>query len=75
MATEWNFKPIPIGWVDRFPDGDYTVGRGADPRGKAEREADPTGCKPTNNTPEIAGATRLDDDVVVINETFTRLVG
>lgn len=40
MTTKWKFTPIPPGWVDRFPDGDYTVGRGADPRSKAEREAD-----------------------------------
>lgn len=33
----------PPGWLDRFPDGDYTVGRGADPRGAAEFD---TGTKP-----------------------------
>jgi hypothetical protein len=27
---------IPADFADRFPDGTYTVGRGADPRGKIE---------------------------------------
>lgn len=31
---------IPPDFTDRFPDGDYTVGRGADPRAAAERAAD-----------------------------------
>ncbi len=31
---------IPADFGERFPDGDYTVGRGADPRGAAEREAE-----------------------------------
>ena len=31
---------IPPDFVDRFPDGDYTVGRGADPRTAAEGAAD-----------------------------------
>ncbi len=31
---------IPADFAKRFPDGDYTVGRGADPRSKAERDAD-----------------------------------
>lgn len=31
---------LPADFTDRFPDGDYTVGRGADPRGKGERTAD-----------------------------------
>ena len=30
----------PSGWLDRFPDGDYTVGRGADPRGSTDRSVD-----------------------------------
>ena len=27
-------KDFPAEFLDRFPDGDYTVGRGADPRGR-----------------------------------------
>ena len=34
MSTRFSFRPIPPDFVDRFPDGDYTVGRGADPRGR-----------------------------------------
>ena len=30
-------------WLKGMPDGDYTVGRGADPRSAAERAADPEG--------------------------------
>ena len=40
MADRFNFRPIPPNFSKRFPDGDYTVGRGADPRGAAERAAD-----------------------------------
>jgi hypothetical protein len=34
---------IPADFLQRFPDGDYTIGRGADPRSAAERAADPDG--------------------------------
>ena len=34
---------LPFDYLARFPDGDYTVGRGADPRSAAERAADPDG--------------------------------
>jgi hypothetical protein len=30
---------IPADFGDRFPDGDYTVGRGADPRGRVQQQA------------------------------------
>ena len=43
MTKTYNFRPIPPNLADRFPDGDYTVGRGADPRGAAERAAQPAG--------------------------------
>ncbi len=43
MKTKWKFSKIPADFADRFPDGDYTVGRGADPRSAAERAADPDG--------------------------------
>ena len=33
MTTRLKFRAIPPGFADRFQDGDYTVGRGADPRG------------------------------------------
>lgn len=33
MADRFKFRPIPANFAARFPDGDYTVGRGADPRG------------------------------------------
>jgi hypothetical protein len=44
---------IPPDFADRFPDGDYTVGRGADPRSAAERAASAAGkvaapTKPAN---------------------------
>jgi hypothetical protein len=35
MTTRFKFRDIPPGFGDRFPDGSYTVGRGADPRGRA----------------------------------------
>ena len=40
MKKHFKFRPVPADFGDRFPDGDYTVGRGADPRGAAERAAD-----------------------------------
>jgi hypothetical protein len=39
---------IPLDFADRFPDGDYTVGRGADPRSAAERAVDAARHKPAN---------------------------
>lgn len=33
----WN---VPADFADRFPDGDYTVGRGADPRGRSAPKPD-----------------------------------
>ena len=36
MKVPYKFTAPPPGWIDRFPDGDYTVGRGADPRGKSD---------------------------------------
>jgi hypothetical protein len=35
MRKPFKLRPIPADFFDRFPDGDYTVGRGADPRGRA----------------------------------------
>lgn len=32
MKVPFKFTAPPAGWVKDFPDGDYTVGRGADPR-------------------------------------------
>lgn len=40
MKAPFKFRDIPAGFADRFPDGDYTVGRGADPRSSAERAAE-----------------------------------
>ena len=37
MMHRFKLRPIPSAFADRFPDGDYTIGRGADPRGIAER--------------------------------------
>ena len=34
MTIRMKFREVPPGFGDRFPDGDYTVGRGADPRGR-----------------------------------------
>lgn len=28
----YSFTTPKAGWIDQFPDGDYTIGRGADPR-------------------------------------------
>jgi hypothetical protein len=36
----FNPRPIPLGFGDRFPDGSYTVGRGADPRTSSGRTGD-----------------------------------
>ena len=33
MTRRLKLREIPPDFYDRFPDGDYTVGRGADPRG------------------------------------------
>ena len=33
----FKLRPIPADFVDRFPDGDFTIGRGADPRGFNDR--------------------------------------
>jgi hypothetical protein len=43
IKVPFKFHSIPPGWADQFPDGDYTIGRGADPRTAAERAADPDG--------------------------------
>lgn len=32
MTKRFNFRPVPVDFGDRFPDGVYAVGRGADPR-------------------------------------------
>ena len=34
MTKPFTIRPIPPNFGDRFPDGDYTVGPGADPRGR-----------------------------------------
>jgi hypothetical protein len=34
---------LPREFLARFPDGDYTIGRGADPRSTVERATDPDG--------------------------------
>ncbi len=39
---------LPPDYLVRFPDGDYTIGRGADPRSGAERAADPDGAIATS---------------------------
>jgi hypothetical protein len=40
MKPPFKFSVPPADFADRFPDGDYTVGRGADPRSAVERAAD-----------------------------------
>ena len=32
----FKFNDIPVDWGDHLPDGDYTIGRGADPRGETK---------------------------------------
>jgi hypothetical protein len=64
MKERLKFRPIPANFGDRFPDGDYTVGRGADPRGAAERAAEaaaapngaekPRKAKPRKRLPRVA---------------------
>jgi hypothetical protein len=39
MSQRWKLREIPEDSYDRFPDGDYTVGRGADPRLPGEAHA------------------------------------
>lgn len=43
MMVPFKLKYLNVDAVLGFPDGDYTVGRGADPRSAAERAADPDG--------------------------------
>lgn len=40
LTFKLKIRDVTAEYLDRFPDGDYTVGRGADPRGQAEREPD-----------------------------------
>ena len=42
MKDSFKFRSIPANFADRFPDGDYTIGRGADPRGRSEVRDAPT---------------------------------
>lgn len=44
MKVPYQFTAPPPRWIGSFPDGDYTIGRGADPRSAAERAADPDGA-------------------------------
>jgi hypothetical protein len=37
IKVPYTFKAPPRGWIEKLPDGDYTVGRGADPRSADER--------------------------------------
>jgi hypothetical protein len=39
MTTRLPIWTVPADFADRFPDGDYTIGRGADPRGKIAKVA------------------------------------
>ena len=39
MVKNFKPRPIPADYTDRFLDGDYTVGRGADPRGRTGEAA------------------------------------
>ena len=56
----YNFRPIPHTLADRYPDGDYTVGGGADPRGAAERAAQPAvGSRPPEKTPKAQPRKRI----------------
>jgi hypothetical protein len=41
MKPPFKYTVPPPDFADRFPDGDYTIGRGADPRSAAERAAEP----------------------------------
>lgn len=34
------FHAVPREWGEHFPEGDYTIGRGADPRSKEHRQHD-----------------------------------
>jgi hypothetical protein len=43
---DWKPLPIPPGFADRFPDGSYAVGRGADPRTVSGRPGDPIPGEP-----------------------------
>jgi hypothetical protein len=40
MKPPFKFSIPPPDFADRFPDGDYTVGRGADPRSAVDRAAE-----------------------------------
>ena len=43
MKIPYTFAKVRWDKALELPDGDYTVGRGADPRSAAERAADPDG--------------------------------
>ena len=66
MKTPFKLSAPPPGWLDRFPDGDYTIGRGANPHAEPllaeatlKRQADavkarrPTPSK-RKRSPEVA---------------------
>jgi hypothetical protein len=44
----YSFVPPPPGWIDKLPDGNYTIGRGADPRSAEEIASEATGNKQTS---------------------------
>ena len=49
MRAPFTISAPPSSWVDRLPDGDYTVGRGADPRGTRGRRSGDTAARPKNH--------------------------
>jgi hypothetical protein len=48
MTKPFKLMCLNVDAVRAMPDGDYTVGRGADPRSAAERASDPDGSVAVN---------------------------
>jgi hypothetical protein len=54
-----HLKPETIeAWLKTMPEGDYTIGRGADPRGPAERATDAIVKTPAGKTARSKSAKR-----------------
>jgi hypothetical protein len=50
----FTFNGVTFSYIDNMPDGDYTVGRGADPRGKTPTATDPAKSQKSTKPPAKA---------------------
>jgi hypothetical protein len=51
MKASFKVRDFSTNFIDQFPDGDYTVGRGADPRGLEEPKSQPAATPKPAKTP------------------------